>query len=63
MPTLPTVKLRPPLLSEMDSRVGGVLVERVDFCRSTSVLFLALRSEFELFLLPEDCSGADLFRP
>ena len=39
----------------------GFLIERDDFCLSTSVLFLALRSEADPFLLPDDCSGADWF--
>ena len=62
MPTLPTVKLLPPLVSGMGSSGVGFLLDLVfDFCLSASVLSLALRREFDLLLLPEDWSGADRF--
>ena len=59
MPTLPTVKLRPSRVSGMVSSCLGFLLDFVDRCLRTSVLFFARRKELGVFLLVE--MGTDLF--
>lgn len=59
VPTLPTIKFRPALISVAFSAFASFLEPFVDRCLSSSVLFLTRRREFDLFF--PAAVGAELF--